>query len=120
MSDDSSVSEEEYLDKKASFEEMVALYATLKEEVRKTVPNLAIRCTKNYIAFFDNKSYAEIHVHKDKLKIYIKDCGVKSDIVSLIPESYYWPLRLMVILEKPSDLAEGVRLILASRDLVLN
>lgn len=118
--DDSSVSEEEYLDKKASFEEMVALYAALKEEVRKAVPNLAIRCTKNYIAFFDNKSYAEIHVHKDKLKIYVKDCGVKSDIASLIPESYNWPLRLMVILEKPSDLAEGVRLILASRDSVLN
>lgn len=87
------------------------LYYEIKDRVIGFDSNIEIRPTKSYIGFKVNKNFAEVHVNKQRLKIYLRplDYDDPNDRISIIPPTHGWSLDRQVLVASEADLDDAVR-----------
>ena len=116
-------SEDEFLEKRKDYIETINLYKKLKNLILEEFKNddqLTQYFTNGYSAFCSKKNFVEIHIHKDSLRINMKDTGITSVLGGRLSENYKWPMMFQFTIKKEDELQEAMRLIKSSYQYIKN
>ncbi|MFA5867561.1 MAG: DUF5655 domain-containing protein [Actinomycetota bacterium] len=73
-------------------EKAVDLYITLKAQILALGSDVALKATKNYISFSASRKFVDIHIYKNRLRLYvtIEKPNDPLKILRPVPASYNW------------------------------
>ncbi len=90
------------------------LFFILQERIVLLDESIEMKINNNYIAFRVSKIFAEIHIQKNKLLIYLRPVNMYNDPekrIYQIPDSYNWSLNQRVYINNKSDIDYVMNLI---------
>lgn len=95
---------EEHL--KKAVQPIKELFAKLRERIFELDENITERATAIYIAYRMSKTFAEVHVKKNQLKIYLRPVDYKDSkgMVEKVPDSYKWVTNRRVSVKDAGEL----------------
>ena len=82
------------------------LFEELRSRILELDENIKERATSLYIAYRVTKNFAEVHIGKNQLKLFLRPIDYKDPDgrVDKIPEGYQWTLDRRVYLKSKDDL----------------
>ncbi len=83
-----------------------SLYGDLRERIREMDEDIVEKATSFYIAFRLSKNFAEVHIGKGQIKIFLRpiDYIDPKNAVDKIPDGYNWTMDRRAYLKTPEDL----------------
>ncbi len=89
------------------------IFQELREKIFELDGNVKEKCTKLYVCFRITKNFAEIHISKNQLKIFLRPVEYDDPrrFVEKVPESYQWTLDRRLYLKKYEDIDYVISLI---------
>ena len=94
-------------------ESIKELFKELRERIFELDENIKEKTTTLYVAYRITKNFAEIHIGKNQLKIYLRPVNYADPqkMVDKVPDSYQWVMDRRVYLKTKSELGYVVGLI---------
>jgi len=82
------------------------MYAELRSRIFEIDENISEKVTNHYVAYRVTKNFAEIHLGKNQIKIFLRPIDYKDSRgkVDRIPEGYNWTLNRRIYLKSKDDL----------------
>jgi len=89
------------------------IFSELRSRIMQIDENIIEKVTTYYIAYRLSKNFAEIHIGKNQIKIFLRPVDYKDDLkkVEKIPESYNWSMDRRVYIKSIDELDYVVDLI---------
>lgn len=122
-------SAEKYVHKEYNFEyhlekgneNIQSILNTLNEKITSISDQIEIRYPANYIAYRTTKNFAEVHVFKNKITIYLLKANYNDPLKKLetVPESYQWTVDQRIDIFNNEDLNYALDLIETSYNTTL-
>jgi len=87
-------------------DEIKKIFQELREKIFGLDENIKEKCTKLYICYRVTKNFAEIHISKNQLKIYLRpiDYNDPKGFIEKVPASYQWTLDRRLYLKRYEDI----------------
>lgn len=90
------------------------LFFTLRGRIFEMDENIQERITNNYIGYKVSKMFAEVHIQKSKLMLYLRPIHYLDDTqgkIYKVPDSFNWVLNKRIYIESEDDLKYAMPLI---------
>jgi len=93
--------------------EIRGLFDALQEQIISIDEGIEERANSLYVAYRAAKNFAEVHINKKQLKIFLRpiEYADQRKLVEKIPDGYNWTLDRRVYLDSPADLDYVIGLI---------
>lgn len=105
------ISIEEHIKKATPF--IQELFQSLREKILMIDENIEEKATSIYIAYKVSKNFAELHINKNQLVLYLRPVEYEdtSLLVEKIPDSYAWSLNRRIYIKTLDDLEKSIAFI---------
>lgn len=90
------------------------LFLIIKEKIFELDENIEERINNNYIGYRVSKMFAEVHIQKNRLMLYLRPIDYKHDIgnrIFKVSDSYNWVLDRRVYINNDSDIEDVMNLV---------
>jgi predicted transport protein len=105
------ISIEEHIKKATPF--IQDLFQSLREKILMIDENIEEKATSIYIAYKVSKNFAELHINKNQLVLYLRPVEYEDNslLVEKIPDSYAWSLNRRIYIKTLDDLEKSISFI---------
>lgn len=109
------ITEEDFLQRHKSSPAIMEIYHELCSQLSEKYPNAEKIFVADYTGFKESRSFVELHIYKDQVRLNVIECGQVSEIGQrLDPEHYNWPLMYKVSVLSKDQIPEAMRLVTLS------